>query len=144
MKICFQVGVAVITTAGVGEASDFMVNRTDRARPGSEPRDIRSYKGLNANEIQLYWEEPMKANGPISSYEVKYTYVDYEGEEVEHFKIINKKHVLLKDLAYNAEYDIRIRACSFLAESLDPVCSEFWGALKFTTGVGRKFDLHNL
>ena len=119
-----------------------MVNRTDRARPGSEPRDIRSYKGLKANEIQLYWEEPKKANGPISSYEIKYTYVDHEGEEVENVKSINKKHFLLKDLAYNAQYDIRIRACSFLTESLDPVCSEFWGGLKFTTGVGRKLNPH--
>ena len=39
------------------------------------------------------------------------------------------------DLAYNAEYEIRIRACGILPDSIDPVCGD-WGAKKYQTGIG--------
>ena len=39
------------------------------------------------------------------------------------------------DLAYNAEYEIKIRACGILPDSIDPVCGD-WGAKKYQTGIG--------
>ena len=41
----------------------------------------------------------------------------------------------LADLAYNAEYEVKIRACGILPDSIDPVCGD-WGAKKYHTGIG--------
>ena len=41
----------------------------------------------------------------------------------------------LADLAFNADYEVKIRACGILPDSIDPVCGD-WGAKKYHTGIG--------
>ena len=52
----------------------------------------------------------------------------------------NRKWKLITDLAFNAKYDIKIRACSLIQDSEEFVCGG-WAAKLYNTGVGRKYFL---
>lgn len=59
----------MVTRAGESEMSDFLVNRTDSARPGSPPTHFEAVLTDN-DKAELFWDEPKVPNGIISRYEV--------------------------------------------------------------------------
>ena len=134
----FQVAVSVLTKAGEGELSDYLVNRTDADKPGSPPRDLIISGEKLPNAVRVSWIPPEKPNGPISKYQIIYGYMDFKNHYVEKRASSNANVINLEGLAFNAEYEIKIRACSKLPESSDDVCGP-WGAKKHTTGIGRKY-----
>lgn len=125
-----------MTKAGEGEPSDYLVNQTARAAPGGPPENIEK-KLIASNVIELHWELPNKPNGPIALYEIRYGYTD----NLKRYSEIETKSlqpsINLTNLAYYADYDVKIRACGRLPESIDVDCGD-WGAIKITTGIGRK------
>jgi hypothetical protein len=136
----YKVAVAVITKAGLSEFSDYLVNRTSNAAPGSGPTALSAIKDAgSANAGEIMWQVPVKANGPIAHYEIKYGYEDHQDEYNELIAISKASHVRLDNLAFNAVYDVNVRACSVLPDSVEAVCGIHWSAMKFTTGIGRKF-----
>lgn len=58
-------------------------------------------------------------------------------ETTTHFRTTHSVHnqFSLADLAYNAEYEVKIKACGILPDISDPVCGD-WGAKKYHTGIG--------
>lgn len=129
----------MITKAGDGEPSDYLVNRTARAAPSGPPENI-GYKLVASNKVDLRWQLPKKPNGPISLYEVKYGYSDLLYRYSETKINVNDPRITLSDLDYYVKYDFKVRACGQLPESTNVVCGD-WGAIIFWTGVGRK-SLH--
>ena len=65
--------MSVITKAGEGELSDYLVNQTARAKPEGPPQSMKVIPH-GSNSIKLTWELPSKPNGPISLYQVRYGY----------------------------------------------------------------------
>ena len=136
IMVAFQVAVAVITKAGMSELSDFLYNKTSRDRPGGPPTSIQVLSG-GANSVKILWDEPVKPNGPIDEYQIKYGYLDHRSDYIEKMTNSSKKHAVLEDLAFNANYDIKVRACTRFVDSLDPICGD-WSAKRHLTGYGRK------
>ena len=131
-----KVAVAVITKAGEGELSDYLVNQTKRARPEGPPASFE-IQALSSNNVKLQWSDPARPNGPISLYEIRYGYRDHKNQYLESLHESREKSAMLHNLAFNAKYEFKIRACGQLPESVDPICGD-WIAKKFTTGIGRK------
>lgn len=135
----------MVTKAGEGELSDYLVNRTLPSRPGGPPENIQISKRHNTtNKVHLIWNPPLKPNGPIKMYQIRYGYVNHKGDLEEQIRETENNATFdkLSDLAFFAEYEFRIRACGQMPDSADPVCGD-WGAQKFTTGIGRKSDYKN-
>ena len=130
--------VSIVSKAGDGELSDYLVNRTVRAKPGSPPHNIEVSQANLANAIKVSWREPRKPNGPISKYEISYGYKDHKNHYNEKKATSTANTINLEGLAYYADYDIRARACSKLPENTDLVCGP-WGAKQHKTGIGRKY-----
>ena len=63
----------MITKAGEGELSDYLVNQTARAKPEGPPQNIE-ISSRGSNSIQIRWDLPAKPNGPISLYKLSYGY----------------------------------------------------------------------
>ena len=61
-----------MTRAGESDLSDYLVNRTDLARPGSPPSHFEAVLS-DSDKAELFWDEPKIPNGPISLYEVSCT-----------------------------------------------------------------------
>ena len=130
----FQVAVSVITKAGVSELSDYLVNETSPAKPEGPPENIK-VTARGSNWFKLHWQLPSKPNGPISLYELRYGYRDHKGHYAETTIYPHEREYTLTDLAFNVAYEVKIRACGILPDSIDPVCGD-WGAIIHETGVG--------
>lgn len=133
----FQVGVSVLTRGGIGEMSDYIVNRTRQDRPGSPPVNliITSY---GSNDVSLDWLPPVKANGPIYRYEIRYSYLNHKGAVVTRNAETTGTSVKLNGLVNNAEYDVLVKACTKLPELGEVTCGEQWAQINFKTDIGGK------
>ena len=128
--------MAAVTKAGVGELSDFLVNRTKSARPGSPPSNFHLAPIQNiANSVTLKWEKPVKPNGIITHYNIEYAYRDHQNRNMAKQIKTKSDFYVLKDLAFNAKYDIKVQACSM--PEFDIQCGN-WAAKIYTTGIGSK------
>lgn len=138
----YKVGVAVLTRAGESEMSDYLVNRTEPAKPGSAPERLR-LQLASKNSIRLSWQPPARPNAPITSYQVKYGYVDFPGQTAsETFKVEDgERSAVVSQLASNAEYEIQVRACTDLPDRGESLCGDQWATAKVVTGVGGEFKL---
>ena len=131
--------MAAVTKAGVGELSDFLVNRTKSARPGSPPNNFHLAPIQNiANSVTLKWEKPVKPNGIITHYNIEYAYRDHQNRNVAKQIPWKSDSYRLEDLAFNAKYDIKVQACSMPEFHIQ--CGD-WAAKIFTTGIGSEYLL---
>ena len=133
-----------MSKAGESELSDYHIKRTARARPGSPPRNLKVEKP-KSNALTLSWDVPEKPNGPIDNltYQVQYSYRDHRKKFIENSTTTNGLYIRLENLAYSASYELKVKACGLVEESLDPVCGG-WGAINDVhTGIGRKYTYDN-
>ena len=134
-----------MSKAGESELSDYHIKRTARARPGSPPRNLRVEKP-KSNALTLSWDVPEKPNGPIDNltYQVQYSYRDHRKKFIENSTTTNGLYIRLENLAYSASYELKVKACGHVDESLDPVCGDYWAAINdIHTGIGRKYTYDN-
>jgi hypothetical protein len=136
----YRIGVSVLTKAGEGEVSDYIFKRTKRDRPEARPTELHAAV-LDRNALELFWNPPEVPNGPIGSYEIKYSYKNFKGQTVKNRAVVegHRRTFKAKDLVFNVEYDLAIRACTFLKEENVELCSEEWAMLRVKTLIGRKF-----
>ena len=118
--------------------SDYHINQTARARPGSPPTNLR-VENLEANSLKFFWNLPLKPNGPIAEYQIRYGYNHEPTQQyIEDEKITNGEYIRLEGLTYSASYVLKVRACGRVEESRDPLCGD-WAAITYETGIGRKY-----
>jgi len=129
--------VVVKTRAGESEMSDYLVNRTDRATPGSPPTRFQvSRSGEQGRSAELSWGPPDVPNGPIEFYEVFYSYQDFMGRSQEREMMVEARRARLIDLDAYADYEVGVRACTRMPELPEPVCGRDWAKGRFLTGIG--------
>ncbi len=131
----YKVGVAVLTRAGESEISDFLVNRTKSARPGSPPDELEVFlKGRN--QAVLSWEPPKEPNGPIAMYAIRYKYTNFLGKDQILSASTDQHRFKLDNLVFNAAYTVSVVACTEVAELSEPVCGKDWAEANVITGIG--------
>jgi hypothetical protein len=129
--------VAVITRAGIGEMSDYLVNRTKRGRPGSPPTRLNvSLTGERGRSADVFWGPPDVPNAPIDFYDGFYAYEDFMGRLQGDSFMVEDTQTHLTALEAFANYNIRVRACTRIPESPNPLCGEDWVSTGFRTGIG--------
>lgn len=129
--------MAVLTRAGESEMSDYLVNRTDRDRPGSAPTNLR-VQLEGENDIKLVWGPPSLPNGPIDLYQVEYRYEDHNGIVVTQQYPVTSVKTKIEKLEYYTDYEVSVRACT-QTENIEPLCGHEWARESVKTGIGGKF-----
>jgi len=76
----FQVCLSVVTTAGIGAMSSYLINTTLPDRP-EIPENLEVVL-TKSRDVKLSWNPPKKKNGPLSSYLVRTKYTNYRNETV--------------------------------------------------------------
>jgi len=134
--------VSVLSRAGVGEMSDYLVNRTERGRPGSAPTRLSvSLLGKRGRAAKVSWGPPDTPNAPIDFYEVFYAYEDFMGGQKDDTLIEEGMNTQLSSLEPYTDYHVHVRACTRIPELKEPVCGKDWANASFHTGIGGKFSL---
>lgn len=132
----YKVGVAVVTRAGEGEVSDYIVKRTKRGPPGSPPNNLE-FALTNQNEVEVFWNPPLLPNGPIKNYELHYTYVNFRQKSISVESHVTGRRTVLKNLTSNVEYKVAVRACAEWIEGYADPCGP-WSKGTIKTKIGRK------
>ncbi|CAB4058713.1 DOME [Lepeophtheirus salmonis] len=136
--VYYKVGVSVVTRGGEGEVSDYVVNRTSPARPGSPPRNFQ-ITVKPPRKVFLSWDPPLKPNGPISFYQIEGSYINYAGSFIRTFfqsKTLTSEVLDSKFLVSNTKYHIAIRACTSIPQFDAPSCGLVWNNQSFVTPSG--------
>ncbi len=134
----YKVGVAVLTRAGESEMSDFLVNRTERDRPGSPPTELEVLLA-GRNGADLRWGPPDAPNAPIEFYEVRRSLTNFRGQEEVSVERATGMSAFIRDLMFNAEYTVAVRACTKFPGLYEAVCGKDWAEATLLTGIGSKF-----
>jgi len=128
----YKTGVRVITRGGPGDLSDPITNKTKAAAPGSVPANLNITK-IESDSASLSWSPPMKANGDIGHYEVRYSFIDGDGENVTQTVTVNDTHVDLTGLYSYTSYTVMVRGCTECAQC---GCSRVWAETPLVTRIG--------
>jgi hypothetical protein len=132
----FQIGVAVVTRAGESELSDYQVNRTGIARPGSPPADLEAVP-VNTTTADVFWRPPAIPNGPIAYYEARFGYLNFRSEPVDSpITRVYGTTTKIGSLLPYTQYEVRTRACTQQSETSEALCGREWASASFTTGIG--------
>ncbi|CAL1294957.1 unnamed protein product [Larinioides sclopetarius] len=105
----YSVQVRATTDAGDGEWSKPVDGRTDIGIP-SQPREFREKTNRTTNtSIEVEWEEPIPANGPIVNYTVRWTNLD---NNLMKSSITKEKTYVIKQLEPYTNYSVQVRAAT--------------------------------
>ncbi|GBL94854.1 Phosphatidylinositol phosphatase PTPRQ [Araneus ventricosus] len=105
----YSVQVRATTEAGDGEWSKPVEGRTDIGIP-SLPRDFQEKTNRTTNtSIEIEWEEPIPANGPITNYTVNWTNLDSNLMES---SITRETTYVIKQLVPYTNYSVQVRAAT--------------------------------
>ena len=137
----YKVAVRVKTRGGSSKLSEFTVNRTAPSMPEEGVRHLRGYL-KDANTIKLEWRAPLKPNGELERYEIKYSYANSHGrKQQKDVKIpvgpnVNEK--VINGLRFYSDYFFEVRPCIKLRGYGQRLCGNTWAALSMKTGIGGK------
>ena len=110
----FQFGVAVVTRAGESELSDYLINRTLPDAPGSLPRDLSVSRTADSRMVRLTWKQPLKANGPIDFYQIRYSYRNFKDKDVQDETTSKDLKAFIRDL----EVDLSEKVFYFISNQI--------------------------
>ena len=101
--------------------------------------------------LKLFWGAPLKPNGEISEYEIRYDYENShrrKGHSDLKIKKVsaNENEVLIDQLNYYSDYLFEVRVCIKVNEYVQqsPLCGDTWAAIKMKTGIGGKSNVNTL
>ena len=137
----YKVAVLVKTRGGSSKLSEFSVNRTDPSMPEEGVRHLRGYL-KDSNSINLMWRTPLKPNGELDRYEIKYSYTNSHGKRHQKEMKINvgpnQNEKLIQGLKFYSDYFFEVRPCIKLSGYGQRLCGNTWAALSIKTGIGGK------
>ena len=131
----------VKTRGGSSKLSEFTVNRTAPSMPEEGVRHLRGYL-KDTNTVKLEWRAPLKPNGELDSYEIKYSYTNSHGKkqhkDVRDIVGANENEKVIKGLRFYSDYFFEVRPCIKLKGYRQKLCGNTWAALSMKTGIGGK------
>ena len=134
----YKVSVLVKTRGGSSKLSTFSVSRTLPAAPG-EIRHLRGYL-IDRRSVKLNWRVPLKPNGEIDRYEVKYSYTNSNNKQSPFdLKIVDpsKKELQIDGLMFYSNYEFQVRPCVKASQyGHQRLCGNTWDMIHIQTGIG--------
>ena len=148
----YKVSVLVKTRGGSSKSSEFSVKRTQPSMPEESVTHLRGYLA-DRTSVKLEWGIPLKPNGELAEYEIRYGYENRHGKaEHTNFKTkivrADKKEALIEGLKFYSDYIFQARVCIKVHGyghqrcGMDTdnycLCGNTWAAVRMQTGIGGK------
>jgi hypothetical protein len=145
----YKVSVLVKTRGGSSKVSKFSVKRTLPSMPEESVTHLRGYLA-DRTSVKLDWGIPLKPNGEIAKYEIRYGYENIystsrkrAGDKDFKIKVVNanKNEALIEGLNFFSDYIFQVRVCIRVnGYGQQSLCGDTWSAFRMKTSIGGKLS----
>jgi hypothetical protein len=112
--------------------------------PEESVRQLQGYLA-GRSSVNILWKAPLKPNGEIDKYEIKYSSANSNGRQssiVRQTVGPNGRAIQIDSLKFYSEYIFEVRPCVKLNDVVGTsICGKTWSAIRITTNIGESSQM---